>query len=61
LPFTGYPKVVLSLAGIDADHQSNLRLQLDAEDVQQEEFNIRVSTWDDSLIYNVWVNWLAYD
>ena len=48
-------------AGIDADHQTNLRLQLHAEDVQFDEFNIRVVTWDDTLIYGIRVNWIAYE
>jgi hypothetical protein len=59
--FAGTPTVVLSLAGIDSDHQFNLRLRLDAEDVQPDEFNIRISTWGDTLIYHVWVNWIAYE
>jgi hypothetical protein len=60
-PFTQTPTVRVSLAGIDADGQFNTRLQLTTEDVQADEFNIRVTTWDDSIVYAVWVSWIAHD
>jgi hypothetical protein len=59
--FPSTPTVVLSLAGIDAGNEENLRLRLQAEDVQPDEFNIRIVTWGDGLIYGVWVTWIAYD
>jgi len=60
-PFGTPPKVALALAGVDAEHATNLRLMLDAEDVEPGEFNIVVSTWEDSLVYNVLVTWIASD
>jgi hypothetical protein len=60
-PFASAPKLVLSLAGLDAGNQANVRITLHAEDVQREEFNIRVVTWGDSLVYGLAVTWLAHD
>jgi len=60
-PFQQTPVVVLSLAGIDAGNQFNIRVRLAAEDVQADEFNIRVSTWADTVIHAVWVTWVAHD
>ena len=60
-PFPQTPVVRVSLAGIDSDSQFNTRVQVTAEDVQTDEFNIRVTTWDNSIIHAVWVSWIAYD
>ena len=60
-PFASPPVVVLALSGVDADAQFNLRLRLSVEDVETEEFNIRIHTWGDSLIYGALVTWVAYD
>lgn len=60
-PFATKPRVLLALAGLDADAQFNTRVTLKVEDVEPEEFNVVVSTWDDTLIYGVRVSWLAYD
>jgi hypothetical protein len=58
----GFPaRLVLALAGVDADAQFNLRLRLTVHDVEAEEFNIGVHTWGDSIIYNVFVAWMAFD
>jgi hypothetical protein len=61
IQFAQAPHVSLSIAGIDADGQTNLRVRLVAEDVQQDEFNIRVSTWADTLIYSLVIAWVAHD
>jgi hypothetical protein len=57
----------MSLAGVravvssDAGATHDLQVELEAFDVQQEEFNIRVRTGGNSQLYDVWVNWIAYD
>ena len=60
-PFTTPPTVALALSGIDGDRTTNLRVQLEASDVEADEFNVIVTTWDDSLVHQVWVTWIAYD
>ena len=61
IQFAQPPRVSLSIAGIDANAQTNLRIRLTAEDVQQDEFNIRVNTWADTQIYSLVVAWVAHD
>jgi hypothetical protein len=60
-PFSAAPKVSLALSGIDADQATNLRLNLEAYDIGPDEFSVRISTWDDTLVYAVWVAWIAHD
>jgi hypothetical protein len=59
--FSAPPQVVLALHGVDSDHNANLRLWVEAYDIEPEEFSIRVLTHGDTLIYNVWVTWIAHD
>ncbi len=59
-PFGTPPKVMLAVAGIDSDQTTNLRVVLEAYDVEPGEFSIRINTWDDTLVYNVWVAWIAH-
>ncbi len=61
VPFELPPRIIVALAVIDAEHQFNLRVTVSAEEVQAEEFNIRVTTFGDSLIYSVLVSWIAHD
>jgi hypothetical protein len=60
-PFGVAPAIALALSGIDSDHATNLRLTLNPYDVQANEFNIQINTWDDTLLYSVVVTWIAYD
>lgn len=60
-PFATAPKVVLALAGVDSDQATNLRLNLEAYDIGPEEFSVRISTWDDTLVYAVWITWIAHE
>ncbi len=59
-PFTGPPNVVLSLAGIQATGGVT-RIGLLAQNVQAEEFNIRVDVSADCTLDELWVTWIAYD
>lgn len=60
-PFSTAPRVALALAGVDADQTTNLRLSLEAYDVAADEFSVRISTWDDTLVFAVWVTWIAHE
>ncbi len=59
-PFSSPPNVVVSLAGLEITGSLS-RVRLSVENVQAEEFNIRVNTWDDSTFDGVWVTWVAHD
>jgi len=60
-PFSAPPTLVLALSGIDSEHGANLRVALQPSDVEAEEFNIIISTWDDTVLYGVTVIWIAHD
>jgi hypothetical protein len=60
-PFPGTPQILLALSGIDSEHTANLRITVHPDDIEPEEFNIVVNTWDDTLIHSVNVTWLAFD
>lgn len=60
-PFEVPPKVLLALGGIDSAHMTNLRVVAEAYDIEPGEFSVRVRTWDDTIVYNVQIAWLAHD
>ncbi len=59
--FSAQPTVVLALCGLDCGHWANLRVDVCPENVQPEEFNIVVKTWNGTAIFSAVVNWIAYD
>jgi hypothetical protein len=60
-PFVAPPNVALALSGIDSDQATNLRVEVYPHDVEAGEFNIVVKTWDETVLYGVWITWIAYD
>lgn len=61
-PFSQPPRVVVSLAGVNANNASGpLRVRLGVENVQPEEFNIRVTVMEDTLLLDALVTWVAHD
>ena len=58
--FSSTPKVTVSLAGMDMTGGLP-RLRLGVQHVQAEEFNIRVTTFEDTTFNEVWVTWAAHD
>jgi H-type lectin domain len=60
-PFETAPAVVLAMAGVDSAYTANLRIALEAYDIEPGEFSIRIRTWDDTLLFNVLVTWIAHD
>jgi hypothetical protein len=63
-PFSQPPNVIVSLAGINpaANSSGPLRVRLSVENVQAEEFNIRVTLADETTLLNdVLVAWVAHD
>ncbi|MGE4325046.1 MAG: H-type lectin domain-containing protein [Pseudodonghicola sp.] len=58
-PFKAPPSVQLSIALLDADTQSAVRLELVAENVTAEGFEIVCRTWLDTRIARMRVSWMA--
>jgi hypothetical protein len=63
-PFSGThpPTVTVALAGIDASPQdSAVRVKVAPTGVaDQSSFDVAITTWAGSAVYNVWVSWSAY-
>lgn len=59
-PFTAPPHVVLSVGGIDVENGVRLTL-IPYEDIEAGEFNIRIGTWGDTKLHQLWVTWIAHD
>lgn len=58
-PFDKSPVVQMSIEMIDADHNCNLRLQLNAEKVTRTGFRATAYTWSDTRIGRLSVSWMA--
>lgn len=60
-PFTeGQPPIVLAmLSGLDSDETTNERVHVTAEDVTNYGFDIRYTTWSNTLLYGASVTWIA--
>lgn len=58
-PFDKAPQVLLSVEMIDADHSTNLRLQLRPEDVRRGSFKAVAYTWSDTRIGRLSISWMA--
>ena len=54
------PIVVVALTGLDVDKSMNLRVEVDAPDVDRNGFSIVFKTWSNTKIYSVWVQWIAH-
>lgn len=59
--FMHAPFVTVSLAGIDASKDTNLRLVLQAHNVTQFAFDLEIRTWADTTIDYVALTWMAYE
>jgi hypothetical protein len=58
-PFKAVPSVQLSIALLDADTQSAVRVELTAQNVTVEGFDIVCRTWLDTRIARMRVSWMA--
>jgi hypothetical protein len=58
-PFARAPLVQLSIVGVDASNEDNLRLKVRAIDINQLGFTIEAETWFNSRIWSLDISWLA--
>ena len=58
-PFTTIPVVHLGLTGFDLEQHSSARVLLTAEQVTEQGFVARITTWRSSRVYAVSFNWMA--
>jgi hypothetical protein len=57
--FRGMPLVHIGIAGLDASNQDAVRVTASAAGITPEGFEILLSTWMDTRLWRIDVNWLA--
>ncbi|PTE13414.1 hypothetical protein C5F44_13800 [Fuscovulum blasticum DSM 2131] len=58
-PFTRTPAVTVGLSMWDMDHKTNSRMDIGAENITPQGFQIVFKTWGDTRIARVRADWLA--
>ncbi len=58
-PFLGPPAVMVGVSMWDIDHQVNSRVDLSAENITADGFEIVFRTWSDSRIARIRADWMA--
>lgn len=58
--FRTAPKVEVMLSKFDTWNGTNIRLAVSAGNIQSNGFDLIITTWGDTHIYNVSANWIAY-
>ena len=54
------PNVSVSIKGLDSDKNANLRVNTKAINITNSGFDIKIETWHDSALYNVWGSWISF-
>ncbi|KAH7264607.1 metalloprotease [Fusarium solani] len=58
--FDRTPKTFLAISELDIDSSTNLRVKVRADKVDANGFIWRAESWEDSKMYNVGVDWIAF-
>ncbi len=59
-PFESRPEVIVTVSILDADKATNVRYNVEATAISRDGFTIKITTWDDSKIFGIGGNWIAY-
>jgi H-type lectin domain len=59
-PFESRPEVLVTVNVLDADKATNVRYNVEATAISRDGFTVKITTWDDSRIYGIGGNWIAY-
>ena len=54
------PHVMVSISGIDSCRDKNLRLYVNAENIDTSGFDLIIGTWDYSAIFKAFVSWISF-
>jgi len=57
--FSSVPQVMVGLSMLDISSGTNNRLSVKPENITHKGFDIVFSTWDDSSVHGVGVNWIG--
>jgi hypothetical protein len=58
--FSSLPSVVVGIRALDASREANTRIIVSAGNIDTRGFTLRIQTWSDSKLYDVILDWLAY-
>ena len=58
--FESTPNVLVAIEALDTNKNTNLRLFLKKENIDNSGFDLIVGTWDDTSIYGVKISWIAF-
>ena len=58
-PFKTPPKVMIGLTLIDSHKDTNVRVRATVNTITKEGFYVKFQPWDDSITYQIGVNWMA--
>lgn len=59
-PFSALPAVLVSIRALDASKEANTRIIVSAANIDARGFTMRFQTWSDSRIYDIIIDWIAY-
>ncbi len=59
-PFPNEPRIHLGYGLLDSEYYFNLRIDVFTQNINAKGFDICLSTWEDTRINSVNVNWIAY-
>ncbi|WEW58278.1 hypothetical protein PRK78_003746 [Emydomyces testavorans] len=57
-PYSSPPGLAIGLNWLDVDHAHNVRVNASASNVRKDEFDIHLTTWDDTKLYSAGCSWL---
>jgi H-type lectin domain len=59
-PFESRPEVIATVSLLDADKGANVRYTVETSAISRDGFTIKITTWDNSKIFGIGGNWIAY-
>ncbi len=60
-PFETTPEVLTSISYINADTKAkDLKIKVEPSAVSRDGFILKIGTWDDSIVYGIRGQWMAY-
>ena len=55
------PQVIVSINQLDSNKDKNLRINVFPADIDNSGFDLKMQTWDDTLIYRVRIVWISFE
>ena len=59
-PFSALPTVLVAIRALDTSKDANTRIIVSAANIDARGFEMRFQTWSDSKVYDIIIDWIAY-